>query len=90
MNPINPKEIALKLYSKRPHWFSGIPTVEIDGEEKSFGFIKLIFPKKGAIQDPPVFLRAYIYNKAKLQEDAQYALDNFVELINEAYKDFCQ
>ena len=79
--PISARELAIKLFRKRPHWFKGPPTVSVVGDEKAMGKVVFTFP------DGVATVGAYLYDKAKITQMATEAVDDFGDIINEWYRE---
>jgi len=81
MEPITAKEIAIKLYRKKAHWFDGKPKVLVLGQSHSFGAICFVF------KNDRIEIGAYLYNRECILQIAKLAVENFSVFINEFFQE---
>jgi hypothetical protein len=72
---ITQEELAIKLYKKSSIWLKGKPKVEVDGDNRSFGRVKFVFP------DKVIAFRCYLFDKSKLLKMSQNVVANFDVLL---------
>lgn len=82
LNYCKPFDIVDRLVHRHPHWPSGPPSVEIEGEPNTFG--KLLFNFSDS-NDPDATLDFVIYDiylrdKNQILEAAKEAISRFAEL----------
>lgn len=77
MTYVNAKDIAKRLFHRRPFWFHGKPHVTLRGEEQDFGVLRFDF-HDGDILEYTI----YITDRKAILSAAQSAVDNF--------KSFCE
>jgi hypothetical protein len=71
---IEPEDIVERLVYRGIRWYKGVPRIEIEGDDKTFGFI--VFEYK----DNTVKLRVYITDKVEIKRVAEEAINNFSDL----------
>lgn len=97
LNWFTPEDVARRLHRRKPYWRC-TPKVLVDGDEGKFG--KLFFDFTEEADDIPDFYanlpdheddylfgyNVYIADKARMQEIAEEAVNQFSEIINEVWK----
>lgn len=76
LNYCNHRDVAFRLFSKKRHWFHGIPKVALKGNSGSFGHLVFDFG------DEIVSMKIYIKDKEPILDAAFYAVMKFSEIIN--------
>jgi len=77
MDFITPKELAIKLYRKKPFWHQGRPKVYVVGTKQTIGVIRFSFP------DQEIQIGVYLYDKQAIKDIANKSIENFTNYINE-------
>lgn len=79
LNYVHPKDVAERVYFRKRHWHHGPPSVDVEGEEGSFGKLKMYFG------DEIVEWSIYVRNKEKIVNAAVLAITNFPKYVEEAF-----
>lgn len=81
LNYCTPYDIACSLYFKKRFWFHGVPKVELEGEEGTFGQLKFDFGDEVIVQN------VYVKDRNKILDAACLAVTNFQELTDKMHED---
>lgn len=82
MTPLTTKELAKKLYFKRPHWLKGAPIAIVTGDEKRIGKVTFRFPDGDYVD-----FGIYLFDKKMIAQMAEEVIDNFSDIINEWFRE---
>lgn len=79
---ITPKDVALRLLRRHPHWFHGEPAITLEGNRRSFGWLTFDFG------DEKVQYRIYIHDEKTILDAAAMAVKNFDQYVDEIFRNY--